>query len=132
MSVLVIEHEGYHFGHIGDTRIYRLRGRNFEQLTTDHTWPRRDMRHVLKRALGLDNHVVVDFARGEVLSGDVFVLVSDGVWDVLGDDHIAATVHRQADPQLAAAQLVRQALAQQAAYIGRNDATAVVAAIQAA
>jgi protein phosphatase len=132
MSVLVVEHDGYHLGHVGDTRIYRSRGRSLEQLTTDHTWPRRDMRHVLKRALGLDSHIVVDFARGALHAGDVFVLVSDGVWDVLGDEQIAAALRELSDPQLAAAQLVRQALAHQAAYIGRNDATAIVAAIRAA
>lgn len=132
LSVLVLEPGGYHLGHVGDTRIYRLRGTALEQLTTDHTWPRRDMRHVLKRALGLDSHVVVDFAHGELQAGDVFMLVSDGVWDVLGDAQIRATLREHADPQLAAAQLVRQALAHQAAYIGRNDATAMVAAIGAA
>jgi protein phosphatase len=117
---------------VGDTRVYRLRGRVLKQLTMDHTWPRRDMRHVPKRAVGLDSHLVVDFADGELRSGDVFLLVSDGVWDVLGDRQLSDTMRERAAPNAAARRLVEQSLVQQAAYMGRNDATAVVAVIEAA
>jgi serine/threonine protein phosphatase PrpC len=132
LSVVVLRANHYYLAHVGDTRVYRMRGAVLKQLTIDHTWPRRDMRHVLKRAVGLDNHLVVDFADGELRPGDIFLLVSDGVWDVLGDPTLRATLCEERRPASAASRLVREALAQQAAYMGRNDATALVAAIQAA
>lgn len=132
LSVMVLRDIRYYLAHVGDTRVYRLRGSVLKQLTIDHTWPRRDMRHVLKRAIGLDSHLVVDFADGELRPGDTFLLASDGVWDVLGDRELHAALREERSPQAAASRLVERALAQQAGYMGRNDATAVVAAIEAA
>ena len=132
LSVMVLRNNRYYLAHVGDTRVYRLRDAVLEQLTADHTWPRRDMRHVLKRAIGLDSHLVVDFADGELRAGDSFLLVSDGVWDVLGDARLEAVLREQVDLQRVADQLVQEALAHQAAYMGRNDATAVIAALSEA
>jgi protein phosphatase len=131
LSVMVMRANHYYLAHVGDTRVYRLRGAVLEQLTTDHTWPRRDMRHVLKRAVGLDSHLVVDFADGDLRPGDTFLLVTDGVWDVLGDSELHAALRGESSPHRVATRLVEQALTQQAAYMGRNDATAVVAGIRA-
>jgi protein phosphatase len=132
LSVMVLRNNHYYLAHVGDTRVYRLRGSVLKQLTIDHTWPRRDMRHVLKRAVGLDSHLVVDFADGELRPGDTFLLASDGVWDVLGDEMLRAALREESTSAAGAAgRLVEQALAQQAAYMGRNDATAIVATLQA-
>jgi protein phosphatase len=130
LSVMVLRENRYYLAHVGDTRVYRLRGSVLKQLTIDHTWPRRDMRHVLKRAVGLDSYLVVDFADGELRPGDTFLLASDGVWDVLGDEQLRSALRERMAPARAAAHLVEQALAQQAAYMGRNDATAMVAVIE--
>jgi protein phosphatase len=132
LSGLVLRDGRYFLAHVGDTRVYRWRGTMLNQLTTDHTWPRRDMRHVLKRALGLDTHLVVDYAYGDLLAGDVFLLLTDGVWDVLGERRLAGVLSAEADPQIAASALVEQARAQQAGYMGRNDASAIIVAIDAA
>jgi protein phosphatase len=132
LSVMVLRGNHYYLAHVGDTRVYRLRGKVLKQLTIDHTWPRRDMRHVPKRAVGLDSHLVVDFADGELRAGDVFLLVTDGVWDVLGDRELHAALREASRRQDAAPRLVERALAQQAAYMGRNDATALVASIESA
>lgn len=122
LSALVLRGQRYHLAHVGDSRIYRLRGDAFTQLTTDHVWDRPDMRHVLKRAVGLDSHLMADFAEGELQAGDVFVLVSDGVWEPLGDlgMHSALNLHR--NPALAADELVRLAHKQG----GQDNASAVV------
>lgn len=126
LSVLVLRGGRRFVAHVGDCRIYCLRAGRFQQLTRDHLWPRHDMRHVPKRAFGLDGYLVVDYAEGEVLPGDVYVLVTDGVWEVLGDAAILAAAGREA-PADAADHLVGEALARQAGYMGRNDATAIVA-----
>jgi len=132
VSALVLQNNRYFLAHVGDTRVYRLRGPVFKQLTMDHTWPRQDMRHVLKRAIGLDTHLVVDFADGELKSGDTFLLVSDGVWDVLGERRMKAMLEGEADSHTAARTLVDTAQTHQAAYMGRNDASAIVVQVLSA
>lgn len=128
LSVLVLRGGRRFVAHVGDCRIYCLRAGRLQQLTRDHLWPRHDMRHIPKRAFGLDGHLVVDYAEGEVLPGDVYLLVTDGVWEVLGDAAIltAAGLEGPAD---AAEWLVGEALTRQAGYMGRNDATAIVARV---
>lgn len=132
VSLLVLRDRHYYLAHVGDTRVYRLRGGLFKQLTTDHTWQRRDMRHVLRRAVGLDSHLVVDFADGEVQAGDTFLMVTDGVWEVLGDASMTEILRQERQPQAAAHTLVDAAHRHQAAYMGRNDATAIVFRIESA
>ncbi len=132
VSLLVLRDGHYYLGHVGDTRVYRLRGGVFKQLTTDHTWQRRDMRHVLRRAVGLDSHLVVDFADGDVQPSDTFLMVTDGVWEVLGDASMTEILRQELEPQVAAHALVEAAHRHQAAYMGRNDATAIVFRIEPA
>lgn len=124
LTLLLFFEDRYRVAHVGDTRAYRLRGDEWRLLTTDHTWPRHDMRHVLKRALGLDTHVVVDYAEDTLEEGDRFLLVSDGVWEVLGDRALRDAVAAMHDPQLAAQRLVMQSIERQGLYMGRNDASA--------
>ena len=132
ISVLVLHANRYYLAHVGDTRVYRLRRGLLKQLTVDHVWPRRDLRHVLRRALGLDSHLVVDFADGELEGGDVFLMVTDGVWEVLGDVRMAEILDRGRDPEAMARALVTAAHDRQAAYMGRNDATAIVLRVEPA
>jgi serine/threonine protein phosphatase PrpC len=131
LSMLLFKDNYYYMAHVGDTRVYRRRRNVFKQLTSDHTWQRSDMRHVLKRAVGLDSHLVVDYADGELLAGDVFVLVSDGVWEVLGDQSMRETLAGAPGVQGAAQRLVERSMENQVQYMGRNDATAVVVAVEA-
>jgi serine/threonine protein phosphatase PrpC len=131
ISIVVLRDQHYYLAHVGDTRVYRSRERVFKQLTSDHTWQRKDMRHVLRRAVGLDSHLVVDFADGELRAGDVFLMVSDGVWEVLGESAMTEILHRDLEPQPVAQALVQAAVRRQAAYMGRNDATAIVLRVDA-
>jgi len=85
LSLLLLRGQRYYAAHVGDTRIYLYRGGELKQLTTDHVWDRPDMRHVLKRAVGLDQHLMVDFMEGQLVQGDVFLIMSDGVWDAVDE-----------------------------------------------
>lgn len=130
LSMLVLRGQRYYLAHVGDTRIYRLRrnesgSTELTQLTTDHVWDRPDMRHVLKRAVGLDQHVAVDYAEGKLETGDLFALMSDGVWDVLGDMAVHEALMKFDSPQMISDHLTQSALAQG----GQDNATAVVVRI---
>jgi len=131
LSVLVLHEDAFHVAHVGDSRIYRLRKGHVECMTTDHVWPRGDMRHVLRRAVGLDHHLVVDCFSGELQVDDRFVLMSDGVWEVLGEPESAALMLEFRDPQALAEILAHSSADKQRAYYGRNDATAAVVAVDA-
>jgi serine/threonine protein phosphatase PrpC len=88
------------------------------------------MRHVLKRAIGLDTHLVVDCTEDELMPGDVFIMASDGVWEVLGERVMREVLDAGGDVQTIADELVRRSVTHQVQYMGRNDAAAVVIAVE--
>jgi serine/threonine protein phosphatase PrpC len=111
LSALVLRHRYYTIAHIGDTRIYLLRNGQLARLTTDHVWDRPEMRHVLTRAMGLDRHLNLDYSDGELQLGDRFLLVSDGVWQPLGDKLLTQHLLQCVDPDNGARELCDAALA---------------------
>lgn len=110
LSLLLLRGQRYYTAHVGDTRIYLLRDGVLKQITTDHVWDRPDMRHVLKRAVGLDQHLAVDFGEGQLQVGDVFALMSDGVWDTLGEKNIHHAMGLYDSPQLICEHLTKTAI----------------------
>lgn len=110
LSALVLRGRRYTVAHVGDCRVYRLSAGRLQRLTAEHVWDEPAMRHVLKRALGLDEHLVVDFLDGEAQPGDVFLLASDGLWGVLGDKRIDEILRLYQQPQRAADALCAAAL----------------------
>ncbi len=115
-------------GHVGDSRAYLLRGGSLEQLTTDHSLvaelvqsgvltpeeaERHPQRSAITRALGTEPSVRVETftVAGEV--GDLFLLCSDGLSVMLGDDEVAEAVESaDRDPAVAAEKLIAAANAQ--------------------
>ncbi|MCP8465669.1 bifunctional protein-serine/threonine kinase/phosphatase [Pseudomonas sp. ZM23] len=85
LSALVLRGRRFTLAHVGDCRLYRWHDGQLDCLTQDHVWEQPGMQHVLKRALGLDQHLVVDYRDGELEAGQAFLLISDGVWATLGD-----------------------------------------------
>lgn len=126
LSALILRGSRYYTAHVGDSRIYRLRGEQFTQLSTDHVWDRPGMQHVLKRAVGLDDFLSVDYADGELVAGDVFCLLTDGVWEPLGEKAMHELLHLHRDPQRAAESLVENAIKRG----GQDNATALVTRVE--
>lgn len=126
LSLMILRGQRYYLAHIGDTRIYRLRAGMLEQLTTDHVWDRPDMHHVLKRAVGLDQHLAVDYAEGTMQAGDLFALMSDGVWEVLGQRTLHEALVKFDSPQMISDYLTKTALD----LGGQDNATAIVVRIE--
>jgi len=93
--------------HVGDSRAYRLRGESFEQLSLDHSLlqelvdrgfysaeeaQRSTNRNYVTRALGVEPSVEVEVHEFEVLPGDIYLLCSDGLPDMVEDDDIHLTI----------------------------------------
>ncbi|KRD54772.1 serine/threonine protein phosphatase [Acidovorax sp. Root275] len=128
LTALVLCGQSYTLAHVGDTRAYLVRDGRLQQLTTDHVMSQRDFAHQLTRAMGLDDHVVVDYSQGELRSGDLFVLLSDGVHGSLPEREL-----RQLLRQDVAAQALCDELVQAALRRGSSDnVTALVVRVQGA
>lgn len=109
VSALVLRGRRFTLAHVGDCRVYRWHAEQLQRVSEDHVWDQPGMQHVLKRALGLDQHLVLDFLDGELRIDESFVLLSDGVWAALGDTAIAAILRDQPDLDSAAQTLVNAA-----------------------
>ena len=115
-------------GHVGDSRAYRLRGSELEQVTTDHSLvaelvesgvltpeeaERHPQRSAITRAVGTDRAIQVDVFSVAAEPGDLFLLCSDGLTDMLSESEIAASiVGADREPAASAEALVAAANAQ--------------------
>lgn len=111
--------------HIGDSRCYRLRGESLEQVTRDHSLlqeqidsglltkemaRRSQNKNLVTRALGIEPTVEAEIHTYEVEPGDIYLLCSDGLNDMVEDADIQTAVSAlQANLPLAANQLVQMA-----------------------
>ncbi|MGY5450866.1 protein kinase domain-containing protein [Agarivorans sp. MS3-6] len=88
LSTLIIKSRVAHLFHVGDSRIYRLRGGQLRQLTRDHVQIRGKQKNHLTRALGVDSNLELDYSTHAVETGDLFMLTSDGVHDALSEQQL--------------------------------------------
>ena len=116
LSALILKSQTAYIFHIGDTRIYRLRKGNFECLTTDHSISINKDTVYLSRAMGMDNHLEMDFQQFEIEQGDVFFLSTDGVHDFICLKDIQAEIENSSDLNASCLRLNEKALA-----AGSND-----------
>ncbi|MBI2481521.1 MAG: serine/threonine-protein phosphatase [Planctomycetia bacterium] len=106
-SAMALLPQGALIGHIGDSRVYRVRGTKLHQLTRDHSlvWELREAgqfagdselansipKNVITRSLGPNAHVQVDIEGPyQIAVGDTFLLCSDGLMARVADEEIAA------------------------------------------
>jgi len=82
-SALVLKGSSAFIFHVGDTRIYRLRGNELECLTRDHSQRLDSNTQYLSRALGADPYLEVDMHTTEIEVGDLFILSSDGIHEFI-------------------------------------------------
>ncbi len=125
LTALVLRGQSYTLAHVGDTRAYLLRGGQLSQLSHDHVVAHPDQRHQLLRALGLEERLLVDYSQGELLVGDVFFLLSDGVHGVLPERRLKQ-VDLDAGAQAVGEQLVQLDLQQGS----QDNATALVVRVR--
>jgi serine/threonine protein phosphatase PrpC len=138
ITVALVENGNVAFGHVGDSRAYLIRDGHMEQVTEDHSLVNELMksgklsreeaethpqRSVITRALGTDPDVDADTFTIEAKAGDVFLLCSDGLTDMVGEREIQELVERNRENLVAAL----KALVKAANRGGGEDNITVVA-----
>lgn len=109
-SAVVLKSTTAHLFHVGDARIYLLRGQTLEQLSSDHRIQISDDKTYLGRALGIDYALDIDYKSLPVEAGDTFVLLTDGVYEWLSDNQLKQLLFDPADLDLCAAAICQKAL----------------------
>jgi PPM family protein phosphatase len=137
--VVLLRNEETLCAHIGDSRLYRLRGAKLNQITEDHTWVARAMklgditsdqarvhpwRHVLSKCLGREDLRQVDVQAFDLQPNDRLLLCSDGLTEELADHIIASHLKTIRACDRAAAALVNAAKDNG----GRDNITVVIVA----
>ena len=120
----MVTNERVTIAHVGDSRAYRLRNGQLEQLTRDHSFvaeqvqqgllseqeaAQSNLQNVLMRAVGADAEVQVEVTEELFAEDDTLLLCSDGLTKELSDSEIALSLEENDDPQAAADRLIRMA-----------------------
>jgi PPM family protein phosphatase len=126
-TIVVVFYHGdkVSIAHVGDSRVYRLRGTEFKQITRDHSLiqelidrgfftpeeaAENTPKNLVTRALGIDLQVEVDVQEQDVMPGEIYLLCSDGLNDMVDDEEIHLTLSKySANLAQAATELVSRA-----------------------
>jgi protein phosphatase len=140
-ELLAFTSTGFVIGHMGDSRTYRLRQGALKQLTKDHSLVQdqidqglitesqartHSMRNVILRAVGVRPSPALDTLRGPIFPGDLFLLCSDGLTDLVEDSTITQVLNQDGDISTKPDYLIH--LAKQAG--GKDNITVVLAEIE--
>jgi protein phosphatase len=130
-----------YIGHVGDSRCYRVREGKIALLTRDHSLINDYLlampdltdeqkselpKNVITRALGMQDHVVVDLQHDDPTEGDIYVLCSDGLSGMVNDDDIKQIVTSTVDIREACRRLIQRANERG----GEDNITAVIIKIE--
>lgn len=130
-----------YISHVGDSRCYRMRDRHLRLMTRDHslvndyllampelTEEQRDElpRNVITRALGMQDHVVIDMQTDTPQEGDIYLLCSDGLSGMIRDEILLDILCESPDPNVLCHRLIQEANSNG----GEDNITAVVLAIR--
>ena len=109
MVAALFHNDRVSIGHVGDSRAYRLRENNFQQITKDHSLIQELIdrklytpeeayakmpKNLVTRGLGLDIAVEVDIIEEKLLPEDIYLMCSDGLNDMVNDEEIHLTLSK--------------------------------------
>ena len=118
-EMVVFADDRYAVGHVGDSRVYLFRGGRLRQVTKDHSFVQEQVdqglltpeqarvhayRHMILRALGMHDTLAVDLISGKAYADDLFLLCSDGLFDMVedslyrGDARVRSLPRREGGP----------------------------------
>ena len=122
LEICLIYNNKAYIGHIGDSRIYRLRKGVMRRLTKDHSYVQQliedgkitreeahthPKKNMLIKALGCTPHVEPDIRARNIEKGDIFMMCSDGLTNMVSEEMICETI--KSNPEIAADELIKQA-----------------------
>jgi protein phosphatase len=125
--------------HVGDSRIYRISDKKIMQVTTDHTLPYELLQmgriteeeyhnhpdtHKISKAVGTQRALAPEHMSIEISLGDVFVLASDGLTDLVDEESIFQKVEAIDSPEIMVESLLKEAM-----HAGGNDNVSVICII---
>jgi PPM family protein phosphatase len=114
--------KGLIYAHVGDSRIYRLRGRKLYQMTKDHSLLRElvdlgqlsegqaggfQYKNIITKAIGTESHVEPTVRFADVLGRDIYLMCSDGLSDLLSQIEIEAIMNEEKSLKDMAKRLVK-------------------------
>lgn len=124
LCTIQFDHDGVVYAHVGDSRIYRLRDKRLEQITTDHSLVR-DLidlgqlsdqqvpeflyKNIITRAIGTEPYVQPIVKNCEMRDGDIYLMCTDGLTDMLFREEIEAILNLAPTPSDAVSKLVASA-----------------------
>ncbi|MBR0102512.1 MAG: Stp1/IreP family PP2C-type Ser/Thr phosphatase [Selenomonadaceae bacterium] len=136
-TILSLDGLQAHFAHVGDSRLYRLRGEEFQQITEDHSYVEtlvrrgeltaeqarlHPMKNVLTQAVGAMTNLYINTGNFLAQSGDRFLLCTDGLTNMVEDADIKKILQTAEQPAEA---LIEAALE----FGGRDNVTVIVAGV---
>lgn len=140
-ELLTFHDTGFILGHVGDSRTYLLRKGQLKQITKDHTLvqqqvdtgiiPPRNvknhpLRNIILRAVGQKKELTLDVLRGNIFPGDIFLLCSDGLTDMIDDEQIKDVLNSSRDITDKVANLIEHSKTAG----GHDNITAVLALVK--
>ena len=121
LVTLLLKDDQFTLANLGDSRCYRVRNGEIQQLSKDHTVAQQMLdngaidqqqyiqspyHHVLSKGIGLENQLTPYVYSSRCLEGDVFLLCSDGLSNLLNDDQILAVLCGEEDGQVCVDELI--------------------------
>lgn len=112
-TILHIYKNRAYYAHIGDSRLYRLRNKNLEQITEDHSYVEtlvrrgeitpeearvHPMKNILTQAVGADENISVDSGNLRIDVDDIFMLCTDGLTNMVTDENILKILLESGNP----------------------------------
>lgn len=136
-TILSLDGTQAYFAHVGDSRLYLLRNKILKQITEDHSYVEtlvrrgelteeeariHPMRNVLIQAVGVIPEIYVDMANFTTAKGDLFLLCTDGLTNMVDDATIAEILQTASEPADALIEVALQAG-------GKDNVTVIVAGV---
>lgn len=109
-TAAILKSTTVHIFHIGDSRLYRYRDGDFEQLTHDHRVWISDTKNYLSRAMGIDFHLDIDYRTVTMKTGDIYLMTTDGVHDFLGESQLKQHIEKGLSLEVTADKIVMHAI----------------------
>lgn len=110
LSALILHKHHWVLGHVGNTRIWLFRDSRIRQLTHDHILTTLEMGPVVTSACGLNTEIDLQILHGDLQEGDIFLLTSNGIHDVMNGTSLMSFLIKEEPVQIIASKITQAAI----------------------